>query len=78
MLGVVQSVAGDRLIVSTEAGALELRLAQNAPVEALRPTTLSRLTTGDWVNGAAIAHTQTLFALVGLVVIPPNQLEAPR
>jgi hypothetical protein len=76
--GVIQSVTLDRLILSTESGPVELRLASNSPVEALRPITIERLATGDWLNGGAIQHAQTLFALVGLVVIPPSQLESPR
>ena len=76
--GVVQSVSADRLTLTTESGPLELRLGADAPVEALRPTTFGRIAAGDWLNGGAIAHAQTLFALVGIVVIPPSQLESPR
>jgi hypothetical protein len=76
--GVVQNVAGDRVTISTETGSIELRLAQNAPVEALRPATPPSLAIGDWINAGAIGHMQTLLALVGLVVIAPDRLEAPR
>ena len=76
--GVIQSVSSDRLTLTTESGPLELSLNPNAPVEALRPITVQRLAVGDWLNGGAIQHAQTLFALMGLVVIPPSQLESPR
>jgi hypothetical protein len=76
--GVIQDVASGHLTLSTENGPVELRLASNAPVEALRPISVDRLTVGDWLNGGAIGHAQTLFALVGLIVIPPAQLESPR
>jgi len=76
--GVIQSVTADRLTLTTESGPLELSLGADAPVEALRPTSFDRITAGDWLNGGAIAHAQTLFALVGIVVIPPSQMEPPR
>ena len=76
--GVVQSSSPDRLILTTESGPLALSLGADTPVEALRPTTFDRVAAGDWLNGGAIAHAQTLFALVGIVVIPPAQLEPPR
>jgi hypothetical protein len=76
--GVVQSVSSDRLLLATESGTVEFRLGRDVLVEALRPAAVQALTIGDWVNGGAINHAQTLFALVGLVVIPPAQLEAPR
>jgi hypothetical protein len=77
--GVVQSVSGNELALSTSTGPMTLRLAQGVQTEALRPSTPAQITTGDWLNGGAVAHAQTLFALVGLVVIPQSQLgEAPR
>jgi len=76
--GVLQSLSGDRLIISTESGPVELRLAANAPIETLRPATIDRLSAGDWLNAGAVGHAQTLFALVGIVVIAPAQLESPR
>jgi hypothetical protein len=76
--GVVQSISGDRLTLATDNGPLELRLAPSTTVEALRPFTLERVRPGDWLNAGAVSHQQTLFALVGIVLIPPSQLEAPR
>jgi hypothetical protein len=64
--------------LTAESGTLELRLGPELAVEALRPTSFDRIAAGDWLNGGAIAHAQTLFALVGIVVIPPSQLESPR
>ncbi len=76
--GVVQSVASDRLTLTTDSGPLELRLAPDAAFEALRATSFGSIAVGDWINGGAIANAQTLFALSGIVVIPPSQLGAPR
>lgn len=76
--GVVQSVSTDRLTLTTESGPVELSLSADLAVEAMRPTSFDRIAAGDWLNGGAIAHAQTLFALVGIVVIPPSQLDSPR
>ena len=78
LAGAVSGVSGDKLTVTTQGGAVELSLAPNATIEVLRPTTLDRISTGDWLNGGAVPHMQTLLALVGVVVIPPSQLESPR
>jgi hypothetical protein len=76
--GVLQSVAADRLSISTEAGTVEYRMRGDTTVEALRAIRAASLMTGDWVNAGAIGHAQTLFALVGLVVIPSDQLDRSR
>jgi len=77
--GAIQSVSGNELTLSTANGPVTLRLAQGVQTEALRPVTAAQITAGDWLNGGAVAHAQTLFALVGLVVIPQSQLgEAPK
>jgi hypothetical protein len=76
--GVVQGLSADRLTLTTDSGPLELGLEANAPVEALRPTSFEGIAAGDWLNGGAIAHAQTLFALVGIVIISPAQLDSQR
>jgi hypothetical protein len=74
---VVQQAAGDRLTISTAAGPKEFRVAQDTTVEALRPVAPAQLVPGDWLNAGAVSHNQTIFALVGVTVIPRDQVQAP-
>jgi hypothetical protein len=78
--GVVQSVDAGGIVLTTEGGALQMRIAPGAPVEVLGPITpgFAGIAAGEWLNGGAIFHAQTQFALVGVVVIPTSQLESPR
>jgi hypothetical protein len=71
--GVVQSLSGDTLTVTTDSGPLSFKLAPSAPVEALRPAAPSALTPGDWLNGGAMRHQQTLLALTAMVAIAQAQ-----
>jgi hypothetical protein len=74
--GVVQGLSGDELVITTDAGRrLTLRLTSGANIEVLRAISAGELREGDWVNGGAIPHAQTVLALVGLVVIPDPVLE---
>jgi hypothetical protein len=75
--GVVQSLNGDELTLTTGDGRQALRLSQSARIETLRPVPLSAIRTGDWVNAGAVPHAQTIFALLGLVVLPQGSFEAP-
>jgi len=76
--GTVQSLEGATLTLSTEAGPTSVILAPDAVLEALRPTTLSAVRAGDWLNAGAVPHQQTLLALTGIVIIPPSVLRTPR
>jgi hypothetical protein len=71
--GVVQSVNGDTLTLTTSEGPLTLKLVPSAPIEALRPVAPSTLTAGDWLNGGAMPHQQTLLALTAMVAIAQGQ-----
>ena len=71
--GVVQSLSGDTLTLTTDAGPVTLKLAPSAPIEALRSVAPSTLTAGDWLNGGAMRHTQTVLALTALVAIAQAQ-----
>lgn len=75
--GVVRELAGEQLTLTTPGGPLTLRLSPNAAVEALRPMSPAVVTTGDWLNGGGVANAQTVYTLVGVVVIPQELLEAP-
>jgi hypothetical protein len=69
--GVIQSVANGQITLTTDSGAtLNYQLSPGAPVEVLRPATLDAVNVGDWLNGGAIPHAQSLFALTGLILIP--------
>jgi hypothetical protein len=76
--GSVQSFSGNDLTVITSAGeSVQLRLAPDARVEVLVPITAADLKPGDWVNGGAIPHADTVLALVGLVLISDPVVRAP-
>ena len=69
--GVIQSVGNGQIAIVTEDGAtLKYQLSSSATVEILRPITFEALQAGDWLNGGAVPHAQSLFALEGLVLIP--------
>jgi hypothetical protein len=76
--GVIQSLTADELTLGSESGPIRVPLAPDAPVEVLRAIGTQQVTSGDWLNGGAVPHAQTLFALTGIVVIPQAQLEPPR
>ena len=75
--GVIQSVSTGAVTIATADGDRTLRFAQSLTVEALRPTTLTTVRPGDWVNAGAVPHAQTLFALTGLVIIPEGSFQPP-
>ena len=69
--GVIQSVGNGQIVLTTDDGAtLTYQLSPSAAVETLRPISSTAVNVGDWLNGGAIPHAQTLFALTGLVLIP--------
>jgi hypothetical protein len=77
--GTVQSLNGDSLTLTTETGHISLKVLPSAPVEALRPVAPSSLTAGDWLNGGAARHQQTILALTALVAMTQAQQgSAPR
>jgi hypothetical protein len=76
--GVVQSVTADSLTVTTDGGARSFRLTPSTQTEALRPATVSAIREGDWINGGALPHAQTLFALTGLVLLPRGSFTPPQ
>jgi hypothetical protein len=76
--GSVQSFAGNDLTLITSAGeTVKLRLAPDARVEVLAPISAADLKPGDWVNGGAIPHADTVLALVGLVLISDPVVRTP-
>lgn len=68
--GEVTGVSGGRLTLVTEAGApLDYGLSDSATVEVLTPIELAAIQVGDWLNGGAIPHPDTLLALVSLILL---------
>ena len=68
--GVVQNVSGNQLTLALEDGSrTTLELQPGAPIEVLRAIPASEIRLGDWLNGGAIPHAQTVLALVGIVLV---------
>ena len=69
--GEITGVSGGRITLVTEAGEpLDYALSDTASVEVLTPVMLSAVQVGDWLNGGAIPHPDTLLALVSLILLP--------
>ncbi len=69
--GVIQSAGNGQIAITTVDGAsLTYKLSPDATIEVLRPVSAATVNVGDWLNGGAIPHAQSLFALVGIVLIP--------
>ncbi len=73
--GSVQSVSGNSVTLITESGPQQFTLKGDAPVEILRPTTASTIAIGEWLNAGTIPNAQTMFAIVGLTLIPQPLLQ---
>jgi len=73
--GVVQAVTQDSITLLTDSGPVTLKLSAATSREAVQNTTLSAIKPGDWVNAGGVPHSQTLYALTALVVIPATNLE---
>lgn len=68
--GTIESVQGSRLTLSTEAGPVTIELAPDTTFERLRRGSFVDLAPGQTVNVGSIPHAQTLFVVIGVVVIP--------
>jgi hypothetical protein len=69
--GELIATSGNRITIENESGqALEFELPAGVPIEAFTPIDLAALQVGDWLNGGAIPHPDTLLALVRLVLLP--------
>ncbi len=72
--GTVQSRSETSLVLSSDEGAVTVKLSAATAVEELRAATLASLQPDDWLNAGGVPHAQTVFALTALVVIPRSQL----
>jgi len=69
--GVIQSAGNGQIVLTTDDGStLTYQLPAGVSVEVLRPISTTTVNVGDWLNGGAIPHAQSLFALTGLILIP--------
>jgi hypothetical protein len=76
--GAVQGLDDDTLTILTGEGeTLTLELPGESTVEVLRTVQLRNLNVGDWINGGAITHPDTVLALVGLVLITDPVIQGP-
>ncbi len=75
--GVIRALTADGVRLTTDTGERTLRLSDETRFEALRPATLASIRAGDWVNVGVLPHPRTIFAIVGVIVIPSAILEAP-
>lgn len=46
------------------------RFAPDASVEVLESAALEEIAIGDWLNGGAVPHAETLLVLLDLILIP--------
>jgi hypothetical protein len=76
--GSIQSFSNDELtIVATDGTPMTFDLPGESTVERLQTISRADLSIGDWVNGGAIPHKDTILALVGLVEIADPVVQAP-
>lgn len=76
--GSVQSFSNDQLtIVSTDGTPMTFELPGESATERLMTISRADLSIGDWVNGGAIPHNDTVLALVGLVQIADPVVQTP-
>jgi hypothetical protein len=76
--GVIRNVSADQITVGTESGqTFTFSLEPNAPIEQLALASVAELRPGDWLNGGAIPHAQTILALLGLVVLSDPVVPPP-
>lgn len=78
IMGSVQSFSDDELtIVLADGTSKTYEVPGESTIERLVPLTRSDLMIGDWINGGAILHPDTILALVGLVLISDPVIQSP-
>jgi hypothetical protein len=69
--GEVTAVDANRITIALESGeSRDFAIAPDATVEMLETINLATIQLGDWLNGGAMPHPDTLLALVSLILIP--------
>jgi hypothetical protein len=74
--GSIQALNANSLTLRTADGVQQFTLSPDAIVEVSRPTTASTIKVGEWLNVGAIPNGQTLFAIIGLTLIPDAMLQS--
>jgi hypothetical protein len=74
--GTIESISGDRLTLATETGVLTVVMTPDTRLELLRRGALDSVQVGETVNVGSVPHAQTLFVVVGIVIIPTALVEA--
>ena len=76
--GTIETFADDQLtVVTTDGSTLTFEVPGESAIEQLIPIGRDELTVGDWINGGAIPHPDTILALVGLVLVSDPVIQAP-
>ena len=76
--GSIQSFSNDELtIVANDGTLMTFDLPGESTIERLMTIERDDLKIGDWINGGAIPHRQTILALVGLVLIDDPVMHTP-
>jgi len=76
--GTLQSFSNDQLIIVSSTGAtLTFDLPGESTIERLVAIGRDDLTIGDWINGGAIPHPETVLALVSLVLVSDPVIQTP-
>jgi hypothetical protein len=69
--GEITAVDANRITIVLDSGeSRDYALTPGASVEVLEPITLAVIELGDWLNGGAIPHPDTLLALVSIILLP--------
>jgi hypothetical protein len=78
VLGAVQSFSNDQLVIVANDGTqMTFDVPGESTIERLTTIAVDDLTVGDWINGGAIPHAQTVLALVGLVLVADPVMATP-
>ncbi len=78
IIGAVQSFSDDRLTIALADGtSATYEVPGESTIERLMTISRDDLMIGDWINGGAISHPDTILALVGLVLISDPVIQAP-
>jgi hypothetical protein len=75
--GVVQAASGTELTIVSDGASVKLGLTPDTRIEVMHPVPVSSIRLGDWMNTGAVPHSQTVFALTGLVLLPQGSFEEP-
>jgi hypothetical protein len=76
--GAVQSFSNDQLTIVMPDGATKsISVPGESAIEHMTAISREELEVGNWINGGAIPHAQTILALVGLVMISDPVILTP-